>query len=412
MTPLHMASANSDDPAVIELLILNGSAVQARDKFGWTPLHWAAAYNTSAVVDVLLSEGADLTSRGEGGLTPLHLAASNNESASVAEVLIAAGSDVLARDDDGLTPLHMAAADNSSAITLSLLAAKSEIEARDNNGRTPLHWSALQEENLATKFLRDTDRETSKASELKSFIRWSGSSKSSVIASLIGSGAIASVQDDDGKSPFDYVEDNERLEGQPGYWLLNEARFGPIKNSMMVGSCPSPIKLGLRGVWNGALKNDKSVETLRANPARKAIIAAIYDAKGSERLSATILSLGSIDKFQGNISSATFETLVSTMASQIGTPSVMFIDQLELAVSELAKDYSSDVTFSFSNNIESSDNFAIIYGQSEAGHSVAFDVAVVFRHIAGCIISINFSILSGEKSLKHLHAAVHDFKVE
>lgn len=362
------------------------------------------------MIDALFRAGADITRRGEGGLTPLHLAAASNEAVSVIEMLIAAGSDVAARDDDGLTPLHMAAANNSSA-AIPLLAANAEIEARDKNGWTPLHWAASKEVNLATRILKVADKEIA-TGKVSRYSRWLSSGLSSGVEVLLAAGANTSAKDSTGKTPFDHAQENEIFKKTDGFWLLNDARFGVISKSIMVGSCPTPIKVSLKGIWHGAVQNSESSDILRRNPARKATIAAVYDAERPETLNATVLSLNSVEKFQGDINSETFEKLASTMASLLGSPSSEFLDELKMAVDERAATYGENVTFSLSDNIESGDDFVTIYGQSQAAGGVKADVAGMFRRIAGCVINVNFSILSGEESPAQLYTAVHDFHLD
>ncbi|MCY4540945.1 MAG: ankyrin repeat domain-containing protein, partial [Rhodobacteraceae bacterium] len=67
-------------PTSVELCLDAGADLNARAKFGWTPLHSAASFSeTPAVMQVLLDAGADLNARDEGGLTPLHYAAGHSE---------------------------------------------------------------------------------------------------------------------------------------------------------------------------------------------------------------------------------------------------------------------------------------------------------------------------------------------
>ena len=49
--------------------------------------------------------------------------------------------------------------------------------------------------------------------------------ESSVIAALIEVGADPGARDEEGKTPFDYAQDNEALRGTDAYWRLNEGRF-------------------------------------------------------------------------------------------------------------------------------------------------------------------------------------------
>ena len=54
-----------------------GADVMARDKFGQTPLHWAAEFGTPENIQAFLETGADVMARDVGGYTPLHWAVSS-----------------------------------------------------------------------------------------------------------------------------------------------------------------------------------------------------------------------------------------------------------------------------------------------------------------------------------------------
>jgi ankyrin repeat protein len=83
-----------------------GTDVNAKEKDGWTPLHFAAEGGHKEVAELLIAAGADVNARDNWGRTPLHEAAyhSNKE---IVGLLIAKGADVNAKDDDGTTPLDM-----------------------------------------------------------------------------------------------------------------------------------------------------------------------------------------------------------------------------------------------------------------------------------------------------------------
>jgi len=73
-----------------------GSDPNARDKDGWTPLHWAAGFSkTPVVVKALLDAGSDPNARNKDGQTPLHLAASEGDSPEVVKALLYAGALIL-----------------------------------------------------------------------------------------------------------------------------------------------------------------------------------------------------------------------------------------------------------------------------------------------------------------------------
>jgi len=66
------------DTAIVELLLLNGAAVNSKDKKWLTPLHRACCSGNYNVVDILLRYKADVNARDRSWQTPLHVAAANN----------------------------------------------------------------------------------------------------------------------------------------------------------------------------------------------------------------------------------------------------------------------------------------------------------------------------------------------
>ncbi len=99
-TPLHYAAAFNSDPAIVKTLMKAGAKLQAKDhEWGATPLHWGAWSNKNpSVITALLSGGADPNAQDEGGGTPLHAAAVNNSNPAIIVTLLNAGSDTGIRD--------------------------------------------------------------------------------------------------------------------------------------------------------------------------------------------------------------------------------------------------------------------------------------------------------------------------
>lgn len=79
--------------------------IDLMQRYGWTPLHWAARHGQVSVVQRLLGEGARIDAREHMGRTPLHLAAMANQRDTV-ELLLARGADINAPDRWGVTPLR------------------------------------------------------------------------------------------------------------------------------------------------------------------------------------------------------------------------------------------------------------------------------------------------------------------
>jgi ankyrin repeat protein len=96
-TRLHRA-AEAGDLLTVQDLLGRGSAVNAFDELGKTPLHYAVLGEHFAIVDYLLRHGADINAHDEKviGDTPLAAAASTC-SLAMAQLLVTAGADPAVR---------------------------------------------------------------------------------------------------------------------------------------------------------------------------------------------------------------------------------------------------------------------------------------------------------------------------
>ena len=104
-TPAFFRLATAAD---VSRCLAGGADLEARDKYGRTPLHFAAEFSeTPAVVVALLAAGADLEAQDEGGWTPLHYAAEGSKTPAVVTLLLDAGADPAAKDADGFIPWEL-----------------------------------------------------------------------------------------------------------------------------------------------------------------------------------------------------------------------------------------------------------------------------------------------------------------
>ena len=264
-TPAFFRSADAADLS----RCLKVKKPYARNKYGRTPLHYAAQGEAPALVSALVKAGAKVNARdNRGGWTPLHLAAQTGKTPGVVTALIKAGADPGAKDKKGRTPLQLAEKFNKAPAVVSTLkqarvapgaSAKTEARvsckkwntpaffknaglanltrclkvknpnARNENGRTPLHYAA---QGVAPAIVSALVKAGAKVNARDArgewtplhLAAWFGKTPA-VVAALLSAGADPAARDKAGKTPWDYAEQNTALKDSAPYWRLNEERF-------------------------------------------------------------------------------------------------------------------------------------------------------------------------------------------
>ena len=143
ITPLHLMMTEFDDDEAqhiqfLQFLVSHGADVNARTKYGNTPLDYAIFENKIEFVQFLLSHGVDVNAKDDCGGTPLHCAAWSSN-VEIVKLLISKGADVKAIMEDGDTPIHYAARNGKLDVVQFLISKGADVYVRNKAGGTLLH---------------------------------------------------------------------------------------------------------------------------------------------------------------------------------------------------------------------------------------------------------------------------------
>ncbi len=127
-----------DDQGILQALLDIGLDINSANKTGYTPLMFAAAYNSPEVVKFLIGKGADTSVKANiQDLNALHIASLFNPRPDIIDVLLVAGMNIEAKTENDHTPLLLAASDNRNLEVVERLAFKgADKGAYDAKGRT------------------------------------------------------------------------------------------------------------------------------------------------------------------------------------------------------------------------------------------------------------------------------------
>ncbi len=146
LTPFHYASQESCND-LIELFIERGADVAISSKDGDTALalYVASSCSEEPVVKLLLAKGANVNAQDKYGRTPLYHAALKCRN-DFMQLFIERGADVNAQDKYGLTPfaLYIQKFDAQKPAIELLLKEGADVNAQDKDGLTPLHYVSQQ----------------------------------------------------------------------------------------------------------------------------------------------------------------------------------------------------------------------------------------------------------------------------
>jgi ankyrin repeat protein len=143
-TPLHLAcNGRSPDSELIQRLIVNGADVNARLDRGLTSLHWAASSGDLKAAKLLIDHGADLNAYDNGCYgTPLQMAINSCPKEEMAVLLVERGAKLNQKFSFGNTELHLAALKGYADLARVLVGHGADVNAANEYHHTALYYAA------------------------------------------------------------------------------------------------------------------------------------------------------------------------------------------------------------------------------------------------------------------------------
>ncbi|XP_046691390.1 transient receptor potential cation channel, subfamily N, member 1 [Silurus meridionalis] len=156
-TPLHLAAQSGQTDVVRLLLSRSRSLLHQQDHLDRTCLHLASAQGHVETVRVLLCHSAEVNHTDKFGYTPLHFAAQrgheNEGHVATVRVLLCHGAEVNHTDKSKRTALHYAAEAGCLELVRLLVERDASVDAECHNHLTPLQYAAKENHLTTVSFL-------------------------------------------------------------------------------------------------------------------------------------------------------------------------------------------------------------------------------------------------------------------
>ena len=161
-TALLLTARESGSREIAELLVETGANIDAKDKFGSTPLELASWRGFAGIVNLLLDRGAAFPTT-PARLNRLLTYATETNLPRLFEEVVSRGADVSGRNPNDGSYLHSAATGGSVEIIRSLLREGLPVNEHDKYGWTALHYAVARGRLEAVRALLDEGAEINAA---------------------------------------------------------------------------------------------------------------------------------------------------------------------------------------------------------------------------------------------------------
>ncbi len=239
-TALHHAAAFST-LAIVKQLIDAGSDIEAQNRFGQRPLHWA--FTDLDKTMLLIERGANVNGQANDGRTALYLAASQRNSEAVLVALLAKGANPNLATTNGRTPLMAAAAGGVVGMMQKLIDGKANVNAASGTGAVALMDAASSRNPEAVALLlakgADANAHTKRNQTALAMASMYGTEES--VKLLLAKGADVNVRDERGYSPLMYAAYSEVMPAGVVKMLLAKGA-----DTNVVGEDETPVMLAAK----------------------------------------------------------------------------------------------------------------------------------------------------------------------
>ena len=225
------ATALADTNRAIRLLAADKNVIQARDRDGQTPLHWAVLTDQLPLIEFWLQAGVSPAATNFAGQTALHIAATKGLTEQV-KLLLATNAPIDIRDTNGWTPLD-AAIQAKQSDCIHLLMARAPAAAHPERGpATTLHEAAASGNVAALAALLDTETNLEARNELGlTPLQVAGQAgQLGAAAFLIDQGADVNARDPDGNTVLHQIllSRTHWVKGRPSdAWVAERRKKNP-----------------------------------------------------------------------------------------------------------------------------------------------------------------------------------------
>jgi ankyrin repeat protein len=216
-TPLMTAATKGHLGVVQQLLqVVGDQGLEARDKDGWTALHFAVDGGHEEVVNFLLSQGAQASSKDDKGVTPLITAATKGHLGVVQRFLQVVGEQGLTeQNENGLTALHFAVDKGHEEVVKFLISNGAQTNSKDGFCLTPImrasHQGYLGIVQMLLQIVGEQGLGEQDADGGTALYHAAGGGHTDVMAFLLTRGAQASSKNSEGMTPLMHASGQGQL---------------------------------------------------------------------------------------------------------------------------------------------------------------------------------------------------------